>query len=319
MTEQLAGPDPFLRQTPLELHSVYYPLGFPLQLKTNSPQLLRAAERSWGGRPQAFDKPAFELRAIVEPGGEHPPDPVYRGHGLLMSIVSDSRNFAVCDYTRHFAFCRLNAAAADDLAFTGYYFLEAIANFSLAQLYLAPVHGACVARNGRGVLLCGASGAGKTSLAYFCATRGWTYVSDNESWLARDRERLLIGNPQSIRFRESAADLFPELGAMEAAPHANGKVSIVANPKSLGVMETAWQCQVERVVFLSWKSPFAASPWAVSRELALERLMADLPVYEDHVREEQRAALSVIAGLQAFEMRYQTLESACRQLERLIA
>ena len=42
MTEQLTGPDPFLRQTPLDLQCVYYPLGFPLHLKTNSPQLLWA-------------------------------------------------------------------------------------------------------------------------------------------------------------------------------------------------------------------------------------------------------------------------------------
>jgi hypothetical protein len=318
MTEQLTGPDPFLRQTPIELHSIYYPLGFPLQLKTNSRRLLRAAERSWGGRPRAFDKPAFELRAIVEPGGEHPRDPVYRGQAHLMSIVSDSGNFAVCDYTRNFAFCRLNSAAADDGAFTAYYFLEAIANFSLAQLYLAPVHGACVARNGRGVLLCGASGAGKTSLAYFCAARGWTYVSDNESWIVRGSDRLLVGNPQSIRFRQSAADLFPELRGMPAAPHANGKMSIVVDPKSLGVRETAWQCEVERVVFLAREPESASSLCAVPGEVALARFMADLPVYEDCVRKEQRKALARIAGLNAVEMRYGSLESGCKQLESLL-
>ncbi len=193
----------------------------------------------------------------------------------------------------NFAFCRLNAAAADDLAFTGYYFLEAIANFSLAQLYLAPVHAACVARSGRGVLLCGPSGAGKSTLAYFCATRGWTYVSDNESWMARGSERLLVGNPQCIRFRQSAADLFPELRGREAAPHANGKMSIVVNP--LGVLETAWQCEVERVVFLAREPGLTASICAVPDEVALARFMMELPVYGDRVREEQRRTLAGIA------------------------
>ncbi len=316
MIEPLTGPDPFLSQIPLELHSVYYPLGFPLQLKTNSPQLLRAAEGLWGGRPCAFDTPALELRAIVESGGEHPPDPVYQAQAHLMSIVSDSRNFAVCDYTRNFSFCRLNAAAADDLPFAGYYFLEAIANFSLAQLYLAPVHAACVARSGRGVLLCGPSGAGKSSLAYYCATRGWTYVSDNESWLARGRARLLVGNPQSIRFRQSAADLFPELRGRQAAPHPNGKMSIVVNPSE--ALATAWQCEVERVVFLAREPGPSASIYAVPSEAALERFMLDLPVYEDRVRDEQRGALARIAGLDAVEMRYGSLESACGQLESLL-
>src|SRR5262249_4462796 len=149
--------------------------------------------------------------------------------------ISDAENFAVCDYTRNFAFCRLNSAAAADRAFTSYYFLEAIANFSLAQLYLTPVHGACVARNGQGVLLCGPSGAGKTSLAYHCAKNGWTYISDNESWLVRSGGRLLVGNPHRLRFRENAFEIFPELMEIPAVPHPNGKMSVEAAPGALGL------------------------------------------------------------------------------------
>ena len=78
-----------------------------------------------------------------------------------MTITADAKNFAVCDHTRNAAFCWLNEEAARDRPFAVYYFLEAMANYSLTQLYLAPVHGACVARDGRGVLLCGSAGAGR--------------------------------------------------------------------------------------------------------------------------------------------------------------
>src|SRR5262249_253224 len=199
-----------------------------------------------------------EVRVIVGPGAAHPQPPVYRGQEHLMSIVSDNENFAVVDYTRSFAFCRLNEAAASDTAFVAYYFLDAIANFSLAQLYLTPVHGAGVAGEGRGVLLCGASGAGKTSVAYFCAKRGWTYVSDNESWLLRSGGLMLIGNPKRIRFRENAVALFPELAGMAAESHPNGKRSIELSPQTVGIRSTAYQSDVDRVVFLA-QNPDSAS------------------------------------------------------------
>ena len=308
--------DPFLRETPLEHGCIHYPLGFPLQLKTNSTEVLRAAEASWGGWPQAFEKQPFELRIIVEPGEGHPPAPVYRGQAHLMSIVSGPQDFGVCDYTRHFAFCRLSAAAVRDPSFVSYYFLEAIANFALTQLYLTPVHAACVARKGQGVLLCGASGVGKTTLAYFCAKQGWTYVSDNESWLVRAEGRLLLGNPRRIRFRENAANLFPELKGQQAWLHPNGKMSMEVSPNGL---ETAYQCCVERVVFLARQSGPPAGLRAMGSGDTLERFLSELPVYEDWVREEQRISLNRIAGLNPVELRYSDLESAWRALESLFA
>jgi hypothetical protein len=307
--------DPFLRETPLEHRCIYYPLGFALQLQTNSAEVLEAAEATWGGRPQAFEKSPLQLRVIVESGGEHPLQPVYRAQAHLMSIVSDQQNFAVCDYSRKFAFCRLNEAGVQDQSFISYYFLEAIANFTLTQLYLTPVHAACVARKGQGVLLSGASGAGKTTLAYFCAKNGWTYVSDNESWLVRAGGRMLLGNPRRLRFRESAVELFPELKSGQAAPHPNGKMSIEVSPRGL---ETAYQCGVERVVFLARQPGGPTTLRPVRDGDALEYFLAELPVYEDWVREEQQTSLNRIAELNPVELRYGDLESALLALESLI-
>lgn len=318
MPNEISAPDPFLRLTPLDYHDIYYPLGFPLQLQTNSEQILRAAKENWGARPRAFEKQPFTLRVAVDPGGSHPAPPVYRAQEHVMSILSDRENFAVCDYTRHFAFCRLNEAAAADTSFTAYYFLEAIANFSLTQLYLTPVHGACVASKNQAALLCGPSGAGKTSLAYFCARRGWTYISDNESWLVRSGGRLVVGNPARIRFRENAGMLFPELEGLASAPHPNGKMSIAVSPGALGIAHTAFQGSVERVVFLSRQGDSGATLRPVRSHQALERFLSDLPLYEDWVHEEQHTSLARMAGLHPVELRYGNLESAFRCLEEML-
>ncbi len=316
MADEFSGPDPFRREVKLELESVYYPLGFHLQLATNCAEINNAAREIWGHYPQAFELPPLRVRVAVEPEGDHPPVPAYRGQEHLMMITADARNFAVCDHTRSAAFCWLNAATARDRPFTGYYFLEAIANYTLTQLYLTPVHGACVARNGRGVLLCGPSGAGKTSLAYFCARNGWTYISDNESWLMRRSPALLIGNPHRLRFRASARELFPELQAHEPAQDANGKMSIKMAP--MGVVSTDYMCGVRRVVFLARQPDGPATLRAILPEQALEYFLSDLPIYDSRIREEQRASLQHIAGLNPVELRYSRLDDAMRQLESLL-
>ena len=78
--------------------------------------------------------------------------------------------------------------------------------------HLLKCHAACVAKNGHGVLFVGGSGAGKSSLAYACARRGWTYISDDGASLVRRRPgRQVLGNPQNFHFRPDARSCFPEL------------------------------------------------------------------------------------------------------------
>lgn len=303
--------DPFQRETPLNLQHLYYPLGFPLQLKTNSADALEAARDSWTGT-QMFDKEPVILEVVVGEGG-YPPPPVYRGRKHLISVVSDTENCGFSDFKRHFAYCFVSSEAVRDHAFVSYYFLEALANVTLTQLYLTPVHAACVAKAGRGVLLCGASGTGKTSLAYFCARNGWTYVSDNESWIVRERGTLVVGNPGRIRFRENAVELFPELKGNQARRHWNGKMSIEVAPTG----DTAGQCCATQVVFLRRQPEEPSTIRELTADEVVESFLAEAPVYEDEVRREQIASLWRLAALNPVELVYSGMEDALRLLERL--
>lgn len=233
-----------------------------------------------------------------------------------MSIVADAENFAVCDHTRNFAFCRLNAEAARDPAYIGYYFLQAIANYTLTQLYLTPLHGACVASNGRGMLLCGPPGAGKTTLAYYCARNGWTYISDNESWLLRAGGGMrILGDPNRIRFRATAQEVFRELIGRDVELDVNGKLSIALMPQGL---KTGYECQVERVVFLARETDGPATTRALPHGWVLERLLSELPLYESSIRYAQRQSLERLSALKPVELRYSRLDDAIGALEELL-
>src|SRR4029077_5099751 len=110
----------------------------------------------------------------------------------------------------------------------------------LKSLYLTPLHAAFVSLAGRGVLLCGDAGAGKSSLAFACARSCWTFLSDDSGCLIRSgSDRLVVGNPYQMRFREAGIDLFPELRNRRATPRPTGELAIEIDTASMPEITTA--------------------------------------------------------------------------------
>ena len=129
-----------------------------------------------------------------------------------MSIIAGPQNFMQCDFDRGFAFGWVTPGTAADHAWLQYQFLTPGGIALAQQRAFAPLHGALVMRQGTGVMFCGDSCAGKSTLAYACARAGWTYVTDDGTFLVRGRDdRYAVGDSQSIRFRTDAPELFPEL------------------------------------------------------------------------------------------------------------
>lgn len=62
-----------------------------------------------------------------------------------------------------------------------------------------PLHAGCVAIGGRGVLIAGRSGAGKSDLAMRLIDRGAMLVADDYVQLRREGERLIASPPEAIK------------------------------------------------------------------------------------------------------------------------
>jgi hypothetical protein len=276
-TDSAAAPiiaDPLRTTIELPHTARLYPLGFPLIVESNSPSAIRAARESWAEFPRAFDEPPVRLSLGVQgESSELPAGPTFLRRQHLLSIVSDARNSIVCDLKQGFGFGWVTEKVASSGPFLRYHFLEAAALTMITDLYLTPVHGGLVERSGRGILLCGESFAGKSTLAYACARAGWTLISDDATFLVRQREdRYGIGNPFSLRFREDARRLFPELGAHLAGTRPNGKIGLEVATRDLPGIRTATGATIEHVVFLNRHAGGEARLKTLARSEALDRL-----------------------------------------------
>jgi serine kinase of HPr protein (carbohydrate metabolism regulator) len=66
------------------------------------------------------------------------------------------------------------------------------------RLSAETIHASAVARDGRAVLISGPSGSGKSDLALRLLDRGFTLVSDDQTIVRRDRDRLVATAPPNI-------------------------------------------------------------------------------------------------------------------------
>jgi hypothetical protein len=305
-------------QVPLDLEAVYYPAGFRLEIATNSRDVLCAAEEAWGHYEAEFECEPIRFRVLVEPEGGLSQTPSHRMQGHLYSIVSDPYNFAHFDLSHQFGFFQVSQATAADHSWLRWFFIESAAYLVLTQRYVVPIHAACIARDGAGILLSGPSCAGKSTLSYACARAGYTFVSDDATWLLPDRpERLALGRPRHARFRLDAPLLFPELENFVARARPNGKVSIEVPLAELPGIHTADRAPIEAMVFLD-RGAGVPGLQAIHSTEAVDRVLTDLPSYGDAVDAMHDRTVRKLEGVRAWRMRYETLPEALGMLETLI-
>jgi hypothetical protein len=318
-TLEIKTSDPLGLRMDLSLSGTYYPFGFPATVVTNSEEALRASAESWSRYSKAFDRAPVEIRVAVMPGDELAPEPAFRAQRHIVTFISNSANFAICDCKARFGFCFTNSKTVADRAWFRWHFLEAMTYTLLGQRDTVAMHAACVAKNGRGMLLCGLSGAGKSTLAYACALSGWTYVGDDATMLLPEGEpRMALGKPHEIRFRDDAAVLFPELQEYAARVRPNGKLTIEVPISALSGIRTASQCRIDCVVFLSRAPGSKPQARRISGAEAMERLLLDMPAYEDDTWSLHQQTVRALTNTPAYEFRYEALPAAVDFLSTLL-
>ena len=318
----ISAHDPCRYDVALPLQQTFYPLGFPVTLHTNSKQIQDAAREVWAQCQPVFQATPIQLRFAVDASStsERTPAVMPRAQGNLFSNIHSAENYYTADLSRGFAFGWFTPSVVRDSAFFRYHFLESAAYLMLNVLYLTPIHGACVGLDGAGIVLCGRSGAGKTSLAFACARKGWEFICDDASHLVRNdashdyRSISIVGRPHRIRFRESARALFPELAARESCLRVNGKMDIEAPSHEVGIEHIRSQIRAAAIVFLNRSPSGSASLRRYPKDQAREFMEEAISVGEEPTRQAQRQSLDRFLELPVFELTYSGLDGAERCL-----
>lgn len=305
---------------PLTMKETFFPLGFPLLVRTNSNEVLRQCAGKWGMfARRVHDRPIeADIHVIEADSLECPPATKCHFMGNVLVMVADTRNVCIVDFPWGKTRMVISTAALQHPHYFNQTFLEAAAACQLSTRFVTAIHAACVVLDGRGVLLCGDSGAGKTSLSYACARAGWKFVADDTSYLLHNETtRRVIGNFHRVRFRPSAAELFPEIADAEMTPRMFGKPSVELRTDSMEHVRTADGAHVDFVVYLNRRHPGPAELVPYSKDAA-RKYMRQVLFGTPETKIIRYAAIERILTAEVLELRYQSLDLAVRRLEQLV-
>lgn len=182
-----------------ESQTVVAPLGVQTTFIADDPRLLAAARAACPDSPaelhQAGNRIAIRLETASIPSSN-----------LSCRIEVEGSRIAVRgpdfeargDAKARTGVCRVPLRLALDQDALASELLDPILLFLLARSGRTPIHAAGIMIDGRAVLLAGASGSGKSSLAHAAARRGIRVLSDDTIYIQLDPDFRVWGMPRPI-------------------------------------------------------------------------------------------------------------------------
>lgn len=225
----LPSADPLGRTTPLPLQARYNVFGVPLLVATNAPRLQQLAQESfghWGSPASSNGVPPLRLHLCVQDAHPPLPDeslrPVMRMQEQCF-LIAAGQNLGFADHSNGFAAAFITPALLSQPDRVRSWFIECLGIYLACGKRRATLHAAAVAWNGRAILLTGADGAGKSTLAYACVRAGAQLLAEDMVCLAEE-DGLLggWGDSRFLHLLPDAVRFFPELSDIPDAEQFNG-------------------------------------------------------------------------------------------------
>jgi hypothetical protein len=209
--------------------------GTRCHLSTNSHDILHAAAR-WSPISKHCDPQSFEMKLVVaaslDTTSEHPA--YFRGLRHLVFAILPPRSYVTYDLVRRCVNGVLSTAAACDESFWHSLLVPITLGVLGPTVGIAPLHCACLERNGRGLLVAGESGAGKSTLAAALARRGFAFISDDWTYISKEQATLVAhGLSSSIKLLPDTVRFFPELRHFLPKKTLNNEFAYEINPTQL--------------------------------------------------------------------------------------
>lgn len=187
--------DPFGEQTACPLRTRAEVLGGVFEFESNDRSLLDLVDLVYAGLPPhtfSAEPPRFRMRLLLSddagpPTGEEAPPVRLHSGGELLCGTMDGANFALISPAQRTGLIVVSRNMLRHAQVVRYELIEfAVYTMASRAQQLVSLHAACVGRDGRGLLLVGDGGAGKTTLTLHCLLQGMELVAEDAVFVTPD-------------------------------------------------------------------------------------------------------------------------------------
>jgi len=189
---------------PLAKLAFFRPLGIPLQVETNEPELLSAVAEACRGWEDDVDPAvrSLHLKLMLDEHSRETGEPDILVEGQYLRIAGGGIE-ASADAASGYAWCKVSATHLLDHDALRRMLLDPVILFLVTRRGRAPIHAAGFLAGDLAILLAGPAGAGKSCLALAAHQAGFRLLSDDTVYVSGEPGLRVWGIPSPIH-------LFPE-------------------------------------------------------------------------------------------------------------
>jgi hypothetical protein len=295
-------------KTPLK--GQYWAAGVRLRITTNFEPILVAARKFFEERmpPGRDGKEEIRLRFWVE---DKPllegtrPKPYFRGLNQLVFAGFDGRNSFLLNLQDRCGIGRFTPEMASDAALWETIVFPTLLTIFGPSVGLTPLHCACVAWKGSGLLLAGESGAGKSTLSLALVQAGFDFLSDDRTLIGKHQGRLLAwGLSKEMKLRVESKGQFQCLGRIKSNDMFKREDELRFDASQVAALRHVRCCEPRWLVFLEQQSRPGFSLTRMAAQEAAERLESQLHREAREVEEKQHRTMRDLVTGKCYRLRY---------------
>ena len=280
-------------------------------IAANAPEILAAARDTF--QPADDDCGPIDLKISCfvdsELRAEKPwPQPHFRGLDQFVYAAYGTGGTMLIDLHRRQVISTFSPAMAEDSSYWKRVILPILLGVTSASLGITPLHCACLVRDGQGLILAGAAGAGKSTLAVTLALNNFAFLSDEWTYFSQSGSRAQAwGLPTAVKLLPDAIKYFPQLAESQIAPSLNGELAYEVDPVAVFGVERSLWCEPKWLVFVERTEGARPFFGPIRSEDAFRRFageLEELPADISNMREQQLETIRALVNRECWVLQH---------------